>query len=466
MVVFTVDRCGKPGHPTKRFDMIRRLRKRGRVRIVGGGASGKPPVAVFLDREFDYSRTVERKLIVVQDPGYRHIGFAVCEPGGGELVVYCRGVLRTRIPEIKGLMTGRRSFRRSRRYLSRWKKRRLSARQGRVLTKYKEPRNVRSNNGSNATLRHGVETHLNLYRKLLKFFPFPAHQVQYVMEDNVFDVRAMTWGRVYGADYQKSPRVSEGERKCVLCGSREDLHQHHLVPRKAGGTEVKENKVYLCKSCHEDVHAGRVYLPVKGIKQWRELGTMNTVLGVLREVSWISFVPAPDVVLKRKELGLEKDHANDALAAAAAFCGSAVLDTSRERRLVLVKFRRHSRARVHAQRDRLYKVGGVIIARNRRKRTDQKEASFADVFPLSPERQRRLRVYPGTRVLNPFRRDMPAVGGDVWVHVSTGRRFVVTSVTSKEYLYSPMLGGIVGKLYVHPNLCRRVIRNEGIVVWE
>ena len=466
MVVFTVDRYGKPGHPTRRFDMIRKLRKRGRVRIVGGGASGKPPVAVFLDREFDFSRTVGRKLVVALDPGYRYIGFAVCELRGGELVLYCRGVLRTRIPEIKGLMSERRSFRRFRRYLSRYKKRRLSAKQGRVLTKYKVPRSVRSKDKSNATLRHSVETHLNLYRKLLKFFPFPARQVEYVMEDNVFDVRAMTWDKVYGADYQKSPRAPEGERKCILCGSRENLYQHHLVPRKSGGTEVKENKVYLCKSCHEDVHAGRVYLPVKGIKQWRELGTMNAVIGVLREVSWVNFVPAPEVVLKRRELGLEKDHADDALAATAAFCGSAILDTSRERRLTLVKFRRHSRARIHAQRDRLYKVGGVIIARNRRKRTDQKEASFADVSPLSPEQQRNLKVYPGTRVLNPFRRDMPSVGGDVWVYVPAGQRFVVTSVTSKEYLYSPMLEGIIGKSYVHPGLCRRVIRNEGIVVWE
>ncbi|RDV83919.1 RRXRR domain-containing protein [Ammonifex thiophilus] len=465
-MVFTVDKNGRPGHPTRRYDMIRKLRKRGKARIVGGGASGKPPVVIFLDREFDYSRTVGRKLVVALDPGYRYIGFAVCEPRGRELIVYCRGVLHTRIPEIKGLMGERRAHRRFRRYIARYKKRRLSARKGRVLTKYKVPRDVRSRDRSNATLRHGVETHLNLYRKLLRFFPFPAHQVQFVMEDNVFDVRAMTWGKVYGADYQKSPRVPESERKCVLCGSREGLHRHHLVPRKRGGTEVRENKVCLCKGCHEDVHAGRVYLPVGGVKQWRELGTMNAVVGVLREVPWINFVPAPDAVLKRRELGLEKGHAEDALAAAAAFCGSAELRTSWERCFTLVKFRRHSRARVHAQRDRLYKINGVIVARNRRKKTDQKEASFADISPLPREWQRNLKVYPGTKVLNPFRRDTPSVGGDVWVHVPTGKRFVVTSVTSKEYLYSPQLKEIVGKPYVRPDLCRRVIRNEGIVVWE
>ncbi|KXG75492.1 hypothetical protein AN618_18600 [Fervidicola ferrireducens] len=79
MVLFTADKYGRPGHPTKRFDMIRKLKKRGGVKIIGGGASGKPPVVVFLDREFDYSKTVPRKFIIALDPGYNYIGFVVCE---------------------------------------------------------------------------------------------------------------------------------------------------------------------------------------------------------------------------------------------------------------------------------------------------------------------------------------------------------------------------------------------------
>lgn len=466
-MIFTVDRYGNPGHPTRRFDMIRKLKRRNKIRIIGGGASGKPPIAVFLDKEFDRSRTVERKFFISLDPGYRYIGFAVCELKTGKLVVYCRGVLCTRIPEIKGLMTDRRSHRRFRRYLSRYKKKRLSARQERVLTKFKVPRNVRSKDKTNATLKHGVETHLNLYRKLLKLFPFPGCQVQFVMEDNVFDIRAMTWGKVFGRGYQESPRTCEdNDRKCFLCGARENLNKHHLIQRKRGGTEVKENKIYLCESCHEDVHAGRVYLPVKGVKQWRELGTMNAIIGSLREVPGINFVPVSEVILKRKELGLGKDHASDALAAAAVFCSCVGFDGSLGRYLQLVKFRRHSRARIHAQRDRLYKVGGIVIARNRRKRMDQKEDSFADVSPLSPDKQRDLKVYPGVRILNPFRREAPTTGGDVWVHNPTGRRFVATGVVSRGYLYSPMLKDIVGRPYVHPDQCRRIVRNEGIVVWS
>lgn len=465
MLLFTVDKCGKPGHPTRRFDMIRKLKKQGRVRIVGGGASGKPPVVVFLDREFDYSKTAERKLVIALDPGYRYIGFGVCEPKSGKLTVYCKGVLETRIPEIKGLMTERRMHRRFRRYCSRHKKRRLSKRQGRSLTKFKAPRNVRGKNRDNATLKHGVETHINLCGRLLKFFPFPKHQVVFVMEDNVFDVRAMTWGKTYGAGYQKSPRT-EVEKRCVICGSTENLHKHHIIQRKDGGTDIDENLVYLCRDCHEDVHAGRVYIPIKGMKQWRALGTMNAIIGELRKIPRLEFIPAPDAARARKTAGLEKGHGNDALATAAAYCNPAEIDTTQSMELHLVKVRRHSRARIHAVRDRLYKVNGKIVARNRQKRTDQMEPSLADVLPFTPAQQRDLKVYPGVKVLKPFRRDMPSVEGDVWVHLATGKRFIVTSVISKNYLYSPQLKEIVGKPYIHPDQCRRVIRNEGMVVWN
>jgi len=463
MLLFTIDRNGRPGHPTRRFDMIRKLVKQGRAKIIGGGTSGKPPVAMFLDREFDYSKTVSRKLIIVLDPGYQCIGFAICELKGRKVIVYCIGVLETRIPEIKELMAERRTHRRNRRYYSRCKKRRLSAKQGRVLTKFKVPRNVRAENRTNATLRHGIETHLNLYKKLLKFFPFPAEQVVFVMEDNVFDVRSMTWGKTYGTGYQKSPRVP-AEKKCIICGAEDNLQKHHLIQRKRCGTDVQENLVYLCRDCHEDVHAGRVYIPVDGVKQWRALGTMNAIIGQLRKIRWLKFVPASDVAQMRKRLELEKSHANDALAAAAVFCNCPEIDKTHMIELTLAKFRRHNRARTHTVRDRLYKVNGEIVAKNRRKRTDQKEPSFADISPLPPEIQRKLKVYPGTKILNPLRKEMPTIAGDVWIHIPTGKRFVATGVVSQKYLYSPQLKKIVGKTYVKPEECRQVLHNEGMVV--
>ncbi|MDN5331877.1 MAG: hypothetical protein PWP45_1102 [Tepidanaerobacteraceae bacterium] len=152
------------------------------------------------------------------------------------------------------------------------------------------------------------------------------------------------------------------------------------------------------------------------------------------------------------------------MATAAVFCNAEEIDTTQSIKLSLVKIRRHNRARIHAVRDRLYKIDGRIIARNRQKKTDQKEPSFMDISPIPPEIQRRLKVYPGTKILNPQRSKMPTIAGDVWVHIPTGRRFVATSVIAQNYLYSLQLKEIVGKPYVDPQDCRRVLRNEGVVV--
>ena len=41
---------------------------------------------------------------------------------------------------------------------------------------------------------------------------------------------------------------------CVACLGTTDLHQHHLVPRKCGGTDAEINLITLCYDCHLKVH--------------------------------------------------------------------------------------------------------------------------------------------------------------------------------------------------------------------
>ena len=359
-------------------------------------------------------------------------------------------------------MNDRRMYRRFRRYISRKKKKRLSLKHGQVLTKFKQPRYYRSKDKMNATLRHGIETHLNLIAKLKRLLALPSCQTQAIMEDNVFDVRTMTWGPTSGKGYQQSPRFSKA-KACFVCNSVHNLNGHHLLQRKRGGTDVSENKLYLCESCHSDVHAGRIYLPVTGISQWRALGTMNAIIGCLRKESDIIFIPAPLSVKKRQDLGLPKSHSHDALATAVTFTDPSKIEQSTETYLELVKYRRHSRSRIHSHRDRLYKLNNKIIARNRHKRTDQKEPSFSDIS-VSPMDQKGLKIYPGLRVLKPFRSNMPTIAGDVWQHIQFGSRFVATGVISGQYLYSPQLKDIIGKPYIRPDRCKLVIRNEGIVI--
>jgi len=38
--------------------------------------------------------------------------------------------------------------------------------------------------------------------------------------------------------------------RCELCGSQEDLHVHHIIPRSEGGDNSPDNLVTLCEECH------------------------------------------------------------------------------------------------------------------------------------------------------------------------------------------------------------------------
>jgi len=45
---------------------------------------------------------------------------------------------------------------------------------------------------------------------------------------------------------------------CALCGSTKDITLHHLIYRQFGGANEKENFLSVCRSCHNDIHAGKL----------------------------------------------------------------------------------------------------------------------------------------------------------------------------------------------------------------
>jgi hypothetical protein len=64
---------------------------------------------------------------------------------------------------------------------------------------------------------------------------------------------------------------------CVACGSRDDLHHHHLAPRVEDGPDDESNLITLCEVCHGRIH-GRTFLNHRklqraGITKAREAGT-------------------------------------------------------------------------------------------------------------------------------------------------------------------------------------------------
>ena len=52
---------------------------------------------------------------------------------------------------------------------------------------------------------------------------------------------------------------------CHRCGARENLHVHHIIPTKQGGTREARNLVVLCNSCHKTVeHQQKLLFDILG----------------------------------------------------------------------------------------------------------------------------------------------------------------------------------------------------------
>jgi 5-methylcytosine-specific restriction endonuclease McrA len=65
--------------------------------------------------------------------------------------------------------------------------------------------------------------------------------------------------RLDSKDYERL-RLKVLERdgwKCQQCGSREQLHVHHIVHRSQCGADCEENLITLCSDCHKAAHSRR-----------------------------------------------------------------------------------------------------------------------------------------------------------------------------------------------------------------
>ena len=41
---------------------------------------------------------------------------------------------------------------------------------------------------------------------------------------------------------------------CVMCSSKEELHNHHINPRVLEGSDDETNLITVCKKCHSKLH--------------------------------------------------------------------------------------------------------------------------------------------------------------------------------------------------------------------
>ncbi len=483
--VYIISKKGKALMPTKRFKKVRELLASGQAKVV----NRKPFTIQLLYETKEYTQ----KLVMGIDPGSEHIA-CVVRKEEGEIVHASELVARSR--EVSENMEERRMYRRSRRNHRRLRRQRrakasknffekrlysIAGMEKELECKFIKPKLIRFHNRKRPegwltpTARHLLESHQNLVGRLKKILPISKVRIEF----GKFDIHKLLKPGVKGTQYQKGEKkgfvntqeyvLCRDKHTCQLCEKRNvALDVHHVIWRSQGGGDSPENLITLCVKCHKKVHKKpKVDAKVKELfsgmtKRFVHATLLNTIMPsflnwLKEEFQEVSLTYGYETKHKRRELGLEKDHITDAYLISSEDKEKITKEKLEDISVYQVRqFRRHHRQIIHAIRDRNYKDGKIIVAKNRHKRMGQTADSLQDLIEKEGKQiLSRLRVLPGKKVkrskFNLFRK------GDIILY--KGKRYVVKG-------YGEMgrrLGFVNEKNYVPTKDCQLLSRSSGMV---
>lgn len=245
------------------------------------------------------------------DTGSRHIGLAVTS----EDKVLFKGEVELR-QDVKSNLDKRRSYRRDRRNRK---------------TRYRKPRFLnrkRTDKWLPPSLQNRINHTFRWIDELSKLVPNPVIHI----EVGKFDVAKMINPDIQGVDYQHGQLYDFYDERyfvfvrdnytCQCCNKSKGkiLQTHHIVYRSNGGTDRVNNLITVCTDCHTSENhkkGGILYKwqkEHKKVKQYKEPPFMNT----LRKRIFSKYPEAiitygSETTPKRKEIGLDKTHYNDAI---------------------------------------------------------------------------------------------------------------------------------------------------------
>ena len=337
---FVVDKNSRPLAPTK-VNKGWYLVRKGRAKI-----KSRYPMVIQLEKEVEYDKYDESRMIVGIDDGSAHVGLAIVQKCPTKNKVVFKGTIEQR-QDVKHLMDVRRGYRRYHRYHKRYRRARFdnrysSKRSGRIAPSIKQKKD--------AILR--VLYQLNRWIDIQ----------EYCLEDVCIDIRAMTDGyKPNKWQYQKSNRLDENLRKaaiirdgckCQECGrSNCVLEVHHIRARKYGGADTIGNLITLCSGCHQKTE-GRErefedrYFKIIGSKPKRFDYAMHVMQGKnylrrkISELGPLYLTNGGETENKRINCNIEKSHSNDAICIT-----DCVPDTCDAKEWIIRPMRRKSKAK-------------------------------------------------------------------------------------------------------------------------
>lgn len=306
-MVYVLDKNGHPLMPTNRHGKVKHLLKDGKAKVVK-----RCPFTIKLTYE---TTNYVQDLTLGVDTGSGTIGTAVSKDNGD--IVYMSEV--TVRNDIANKMTQRASYRRNRR------NRKTRYRKARWLNR---ANSIRSNRFS-PTMQSKLHSHVKEIEYIKSILPI----TKMVFEMGQFDTHLMKnpslanpkikrWGYQKGANYgfenTKAMVLNRDNYTCQYCkGKHKDskLEVHHIVFRSQGGSDEENNLITLCRTCHKDLHSGKIHPKLDGkakgaLKYATQMNSIRKQLFRLypNAIETFGYVTKAD----RLNLGIDKEHYYDA----------------------------------------------------------------------------------------------------------------------------------------------------------
>lgn len=467
--VYVLDMNGNPMMPTKRFGKVRRMLKSGQAKVIS-----TLPFTICLT--YKTKTHVIQPVTVGIDPGRTNIGLAAVRSDGTDLY---RAHCETRNKNIPRLMKKRKMHRQASRRGERLTRKRLAKAFGttakhlldRVLpgcdklivvkdiinTEAKFNNRICPEGWLTPTATQLLRTHMNLVQKVGKILPV----TDIVLEINKFTFMELAnpeqkhsnidfqHGALYGTGGLKNAVRLQQQDLCLLCGEQNIEHFHHIVPRSKRGSNTIGNIVGLCKKCHTLVHTSQKVADIlakkkHGLqKQYAGTSVLNQIIPrLVKELGKLypgNVHVTTGMVTKefREKYSLSKDHDIDAYCIVASCMN--VPPNIQTKTFEILQFRKHDRANIHCQKERTYQLDRKTVAKNRKKRMEQKDDSLAEWFSNMVKvygtqeaecMRSRLSVKKSTRYYNVKERVMPGA-----VFQYCGKRYVMTGQISGGMYY-------------------------------
>lgn len=299
----------------------------------------------------------KQKVTVGVDLGSKNIGIAATTHD----TALFKGEIELR-QDTKSLLDARRSYRSGRRHRK---------------TRYRKPRfqnRTREDGWLPPSIKSKLDNTFHWVDKFLSLLPYPVLKI----EVGKFDIQQMVNPDIRGEQYQQGQAFgyyntryyvfARDNYTCQVCKKKGGiLCTHHIVYTSEGGTDRADNLITVCTGCHTSENHKKGGIFRRWMEEGKKLPTYKhpTFMNIVRRRVFRQY-PEADITYgstttpRRKELGLEKSHANDAV----AISGIETIRTNTDATFRIKQFRKKKRSLHEAAPRKGRKAKNVSAKRN------------------------------------------------------------------------------------------------------